>query len=299
MPSMGEKRSKWQGSIAIDPQNPQRASEGEIKLNHLIYDLQKLTFQQGGEVGTQQRTSVRTIRNRLRFFLRHLNFHYLVILLVIADLVLVLIDLVLGMFTEQNFQLKFFPLAQLSSPCLTEDEMKEYNITIQRDSCILPPSVQLRHAELFLFYFSLLLLALFVLEVFTTFFAFGLKFCKSPLYLLDSIIVLSSFVMEVYFHYGNVAQAGRAASAMILLRSWKIVRAVHAVAHSITIKNRLLIERIQEAQVLLEKEKHQAEETLKNQEIQLSYFVRILSNMGKLPSKEQIEMYIQESNSKL
>ena len=175
--------------------------------------------------------------------------------------------------------------------------MEEYNTTIQRDSCILPQSVHLEYAELFLFYFSLLLLALFVLEIFISFFAFGLKFCKNPLYLLDSIIVLSSFVMEVYFHYGSVGRTGRVASAMILLRLWKIVRAIHAVAHSITIKNRLLIERIQEAKVLLEQEKHEAEQTIKKQKLQLNYFIRILTNMGKLPSKEQIEKYIHQETS--
>jgi len=173
--------------------------------------------------------------------------------------------------------------------------MEEYNTTIQRDSCILGYSIQLERTDLFLFYFSVLLLTIFVFEVFISFYAFGWKYFTSPLYLLDGIIVLSSFIMELYFHYGNIGRAGRAAAAIILLRLWKIVRAIHAVAHSITIKNRLLIERIHEAQILLEGEKQQAEETLEKQEIKLNYLIHILTNMGKLPSTKQIEKYVHET----
>jgi hypothetical protein len=172
--------------------------------------------------------------------------------------------------------------------------LEEYNTTIQRDLCLLPYSIHLEHADLFLFYFSFLLLTIFVIEVFISIYAFGRKYCKSPLYLLDGMIVLSSFIMELYFHYGNVGQAGRAASALILLRLWKIVRAIHAVGHSISIKNRLLIERIRDAQILLEKEKYQAEQTLEKQEIKVNYLVHILMNMNKLPSTKQIENYVQK-----
>jgi hypothetical protein len=102
---MEENPSKWQGPMAVNTQNSQRASEGEVKLNHLIYDLQKFTFQVGNEVRKQEETSVTTIgfRRRIEIFLRQLNFHYLIILLVITDLIIVVVDLVLGMFTKRKF----------------------------------------------------------------------------------------------------------------------------------------------------------------------------------------------------
>ncbi len=115
------------------------------------------------------------------------------------------------------------------------------------------------------------------------------------MYLIDGVIVLFSFVLELYFHYGHIGRAGRAASAIILIRLWKIVRAIHAVAHSITIKNRMLIERIQEAQILLEEEKHQAEQTLEKQEIRVNYLVHILTNIGKLPTNKQIEKHVNDT----
>jgi hypothetical protein len=173
--------------------------------------------------------------------------------------------------------------------------MEYYNTTVQQDSCLLEYSIDLTRTNLFLFFFSTLLLCLFVLEVFISFYAFGRKYLKSPLYLLDGIIVLTSFILEIYFHYGNIGHAGRAAAAIILLRLWKILRVIHAVAHSITVKNRLLIEKIEEAKILLEIEKEQTEQTLAKQEIKLDYVVKILSTIGKLPTTKEINKYINDT----
>jgi hypothetical protein len=170
--------------------------------------------------------------------------------------------------------------------------MEEYHTTEQRDSCLLANSVQLDRADLFLFYFSVLLLSLFVLEILISLYAFGSKYYKNPLYLLDGTIVFSSFIMELYFHYGNIGKAERAAAAIVILRLWKIIRAIHAVAHSISLKNRLMLDRILEAKVLLEEEKQQEELTLEKQEIKVGYFINILSKMGKLPSTSDIDTYV-------
>jgi hypothetical protein len=170
--------------------------------------------------------------------------------------------------------------------------MKQYNTTEQRDLCLLKHSANLNRTELFLFYFSVLLLTLFVLEVFLSFYAFGWKYYKNPLYLLDGGIIFASFIMEIYFHYEYIGRAGRAASAIIILRLWKIIRAIHAVAHSITLRNRLLIKKIQEAKILLEEEKEQTEQTLEKQEIKLEYFINMLTKLGKLPSTGQIDSYV-------
>ncbi len=170
-----------------------------------------------------------------------------------------------------------------------------YNTTTQRDSCLLPYSINLYRGELFLFYFSFFLLIIFVLEVFISFYAFGWHHYKNPLYLTDGIIVFSSFIMEVYFHYGNIGRAGRAAAAIVVLRLWKIVRAIHAVAHSITLKNRLLIKKIQEAQIVIEEDKLNTEKMLEKQEIKLEYFMNILKSLGKCPTTQQIDKYVDKT----
>jgi hypothetical protein len=173
--------------------------------------------------------------------------------------------------------------------------MQAFNTTIQRDACLLPHSKDLFRGELFLFYFSLFLLIIFVLEIFISFYTFGWRHYTNLLYLSDGIIVLSSFIMELYFHYGNIGRAGRAAAAIIVLRLWKIVRAIHAVAHSITVKNRLLIKKIQEAQIIIEDEKSTTEQMLEKQEIKVEYLMHLLKTTGKSPTLEQIDNYVDKT----
>lgn len=90
-----------------------------------------------------------------------------------------------------------FDLAQLSSACFTHEEMEEHQLTEQRESCLLEHSIHLKRTELFLFYVSIVLISCFVLEVFVSLFAFGWKYLKNPLYLLDGSIVIASFIMEI------------------------------------------------------------------------------------------------------
>lgn len=172
--------------------------------------------------------------------------------------------------------------------------MIQYNTTKQRDACILEYSIHLKRTELFLFYISVLLIGIFVLEVLISLYALGSKYWKNPFCLLDGIVVFASFIMEIYFHYGYMGKAGRAASVIIVLRLWKIIRAVHAVAHSLSLKNRLLIKKIEEAKSVLEEEREQIEQTLEKQNIKLNYFINLLTNLGKLPSKQHIDKYVNE-----
>jgi hypothetical protein len=189
----------------------------------------------------------------------------------------------------------FFFSAQLSSPCLTESEMEEYNTTKQRATCLLPYSSDLSRGEQFLFYFSLTLLIIFVSEILISFYTFGWRHYTSPLYLSDSIIVFASFIMELYFHYGNLGRAGRAAAAIVILRLWKIIRAIHAIAHSITLKNRLLIKKIQEAQLVIEEEKENTQRMLEKQDIKVEHLINLLKKHGKLPPLKEIDNYVDKT----
>ena len=168
-----------------------------------------------------------------------------------------------------------------------------YNTSNQRDSCLLSYSLGLTRGESFLFYLSFILLVVFVLDVFVSFYAFGWRHYKNPLYLLDATIVMSSFVMEIYFHYGNIGRAGRAAAAIVVLRLWKIIRAIHAVAHSINVKNHLLIKKIREAQAAIEEEKLNTDQILEKQQIKLEYLMNILKTSGKSPNLPQIDKYVE------
>lgn len=105
------KTSKWKIVKAANAKILPRASQGEIKLNNLINELQKVTLEQQEKVRKEEEISARTTWDRIRLFRRRLanflqqpKFHYIVILLVITDLIVVLIDLVLGMFRKKVFK---------------------------------------------------------------------------------------------------------------------------------------------------------------------------------------------------
>jgi hypothetical protein len=80
-----------------------RTSEGEIKLSNIIDELQKFATEEHEEGRKDEQISVtncwnciRLSRRRLAHHLQQPTFHYIVILLVVTDLIVVLIDLVLG-----------------------------------------------------------------------------------------------------------------------------------------------------------------------------------------------------------
>ena len=98
------KTSKWQ---VIKDANKQ-ISQGQTKLSDLINELQKSIL---GEENVQvegenpQRNSPKSIklfRQRLATIFQQRKFHYIIIFLVLFDLIVILIDLILGMFHNQQ-----------------------------------------------------------------------------------------------------------------------------------------------------------------------------------------------------
>jgi hypothetical protein len=140
-----------------------------------------------------------------------------------------------------------------------------YNTTQQPSECLLPLSRSVDDGELALFYISLILISTFVLEIFAAFYAFGWRRYTKLLYLFDAIVVLVSFILEVYFHFGNVVKIGRAAAGLVVLRLWKIIRAIHAIAHTMALRNHIIVEEIEQAREMLNDEKLHAEKTIDQQ----------------------------------
>jgi hypothetical protein len=174
--------------------------------------------------------------------------------------------------------------------------MVQYNTTVQRDECLLPPTNQLEAAESALYYLSLVIICIFVLEILTAFYSFGWRRYKKILYLLDAIIVLVSFILEVYFHFGNTGKAGKATAGLVVLRLWKIVRAIHAIAHSISLRNRMIIEQIKRARAILKEEKMQAEKKIHEQEIEIHDLMNLLAKTGTQATPEQTKEFTRSSS---
>jgi hypothetical protein len=99
------KKSKWGIVKAANRRIVPFVSKSEIKLSNIIDELQKFAIAEQKNVPKNEQITVtnfwdfnRLFRQNLSHFLQKPSFHYIIISLVITDLIVVLIDLVLGMF---------------------------------------------------------------------------------------------------------------------------------------------------------------------------------------------------------
>ena len=105
------KTSKWGVVKAASRRILPDTSQGQRKLGDLIHDLQNFSLEK--DVHKEKDLSQKTCRHRIQLFRRRLSnmlqkstYHYIIIFLVMMDLLFVLVDLVLGMFTEEKKTLK-------------------------------------------------------------------------------------------------------------------------------------------------------------------------------------------------
>lgn len=224
------------------------------------------------------------IRAEMRHFLHIPAFHYTIICLVIFDLIVVFIDLVLSL---------------LNLPCYTELQLayfEEHGLVDvpESSSCKLKESAALTGGEWFLWALSVFLLSIFVLELIASGIAFGLRHFKKPLYFIDALIVSISLILEIYFKVGDGGRLETAPSAIIALRLWKIVRAVHAIAHTIELKNQEIIKEVKLAKDQLEAEHQEVTDVLEQQQLRISY----LRQRAPQVSDGELDEYVEKEFQK-
>lgn len=101
------KQSKWKIIKESNNKITQNLSKGEIKLNNILDELKKFSIQGQNETSVKISTNnskswIKTSRECLSKFLSQPKFHYSIIILVIVDLMVVLVDLVLGKFNNKK-----------------------------------------------------------------------------------------------------------------------------------------------------------------------------------------------------
>jgi hypothetical protein len=226
--------------------------------------------------------------NHFRAHLRHIlhvpAFHYTIIGMVMFDLIVVFIDVVISL---------------LNLPCFTDVQLEKFRELGVDDppestSCILHESNALIGADWFLWGLSVFLLSCFMLEVIASLFAFGPRHFKKPLYAIDGIVVTASLVMEIFFRFGDHGKLGDSPSALIVLRLWKIVRAIHAIAHSIELKNQAIIQEVQAAKAQVEEEHHQASEALERDHLKIQYLRTKVPEVQDTELEEHVEKVIEK-----
>ncbi|KAJ3333670.1 hypothetical protein HDU93_008429, partial [Gonapodya sp. JEL0774] len=198
-------------------------------------------------------------RKRVREFIGREAFHNTIIGLVIFDLVLVFIELIIAILSS-------------CTPVLAEQELSEgsaadviasgepstgdgvvaavVNATaIATCTPTLTENPSLEFAKIFLFGVSVTILCIFTVEITVNIYAKGFRvWVKSIVTTIDAAIVISSLAMELGFKFSGLEdKQGGASGAIVVLRVWKIVRAMHAVAHSIEMRNQHVIHAIRNA----------------------------------------------------
>ncbi|RKO88099.1 hypothetical protein BDK51DRAFT_44878 [Blyttiomyces helicus] len=175
-----------------------------------------------------------TSRERLAHFLHQPKFHHAVIGLVLFDLLLIMIETAL----------------KLNSVCIKPDGFTELltpaelaDIKISGGHCGIHPSHGLHMAEHAIFWLSVAILVFFCCEILAAFYAFGWRHFTKPVYFIDTIVIFTSLALELYFHFSGKEEDNPSATVALL---WKIIRALHAIAHSVELKNHELVGKMQE-----------------------------------------------------
>ncbi len=98
------KPSNWAKVKAANRRILPETSKGEIKLLNILDDLQRYAIVEHEVTHKEEQTAItnpcsymRLFQSRLAKFIQKPTFHYIVILLVITDLIVVFIDLIIGM----------------------------------------------------------------------------------------------------------------------------------------------------------------------------------------------------------
>jgi hypothetical protein len=229
-----------------------------------------------------------TRQKRLAVFLSKPMFHHTIIGLVITDMVLVIIGLVIEL---------------LHTPCTTEEQLQwfaqhHYTVLPPTPKCKIPDSYALMVGDWLLWATSVFLLFIFVMDLSASGTAFGFKaHFKQPLYAIDAVVVIASIVIEVIFRFADGGKLEMTPTVIILLRLWKIVRAIHAIAHSIELKNEQLIKAVKDAKRELEDRLRKANNTILHyaphlKEIDLEEHIELVS-----AAKEKMDSWSSSEDS--
>ncbi len=110
-------------------------------------------------------------------------------------------------------------------------------------------------AEEVLGWVSLSILSVFLLEQLAKLAVSGPRyFYTSAFHALDAFVVVVSFVLEAVLR-GTLREA---ASLLVILRLWRLVRVAHAVAESVTLEHHLVLKKHHEAMAALRGEAAEA-----------------------------------------
>ncbi|GAA5946412.1 hypothetical protein JCM3765_000231 [Sporobolomyces pararoseus] len=189
-------------------------------------------------------------RRYLRKLMRKKRFHLIMIGLVAFDLVVVMVELIVALLTAGCVNDEIYELLLESI-----EHAHDKHLTPAMFACSLAPSHSREALENGIFGVNLSLLSIFTLDVFCSIYAFGpITYATSWVTLLDGFVVLTTFVLDVYFHFSKDPNA-ESPIALVILRLWKIFRAAHAIAHALQLHFSEMMEKAEASRKKLEWER--------------------------------------------
>ncbi|KAI9335040.1 hypothetical protein DFJ73DRAFT_798994 [Zopfochytrium polystomum] len=252
-------------------------------------------------------------RRRIRHFISRESFHHTIIGLVLFDLLLVFVDLILAISaactpaapeadsgsTASNSTTAAAAAAGGAGKSFAARAIGIFVETVANATsgealtATCTPKLQKSHsleiATAFLFWLSVTLLVVFALEVLVSVYAKGLRYLKAPITFIDAVIVYASLFMELYFHFSGMEESS--AGAVVVLRIWKIVRAMHAIAHSVAMKNQAIIKSVQKSNRIIT---NQTEEMIVLFERQRRVFVGLKKALLSASSNSSSSSFVTE-----
>ncbi|GAA5976700.1 hypothetical protein JCM11641_005665 [Rhodosporidiobolus odoratus] len=188
-------------------------------------------------------------RRQVRKIMRMKRLHLIIIGLVAFDLVIVIVELIVALLTAGCMSEEIYDYV------LEAVAASEGQFTAASFACAMAPTHGREALESAIFGLNLGLLSIFMLEVLAAIYAFGpITYVTSWVTLLDGFVVVTTLCLDVYFHLSK-DPAAKSPIAVVILRLWKIFRAIHAIGHALSLHYNEMMEQAEEGRKKLEMER--------------------------------------------
>ncbi|XP_059160089.1 voltage-gated hydrogen channel 1-like [Physella acuta] len=247
-------RKKMEGGMLQDDRTPDEDREDE-SLNDVLDDDASDDSSSVAESHHSHVLDPNSCKGKLAAYLKTNVVQYFVIFLVVADCVIIVLELLLDMEIIKFPEASHEPDNSTSHNVThghtdehahghTDDHklvvwnssLESYNSTHNISDGHATPHhhTNKEKAEHVLHALSLAILSLFMIEVSLKVFIEGKHLLKQPAEVFDAIVVIVSFTLDVVFSFISVASAAQdAAGLMVLLRLWRVTRIINGVILSV------------------------------------------------------------------
>ncbi|KAJ3114689.1 hypothetical protein HDU96_001781 [Phlyctochytrium bullatum] len=127
---------------------------------------------------------------------------------------------------------------------------------------------------------SVSILTVFAIEIAVSVYAFGWVFLKRFIHGFDALVVVVSLFLELYLEFTMHHETN--SSAIILLRIWKMIRCMHAIAHMLMMRTQRMVKTLEEVNNRIESDGHAMQKLIEFQKERIGFIASQLSERKTL-----------------